>query len=100
MSESWILVHRSLDHKFTKAKCANKQLLIRFPLSVKDFAACFDTMQGKRHEADYNPNWLVSTSAIDSDIEAATGAIADFRAAPQAHRREFCAYVLFKPRAG
>ena len=69
------------------------------PAEIRDFAALFDNLQGKRHDADYNPVATFHKSEIESDIAEAHSAITAFEATPIEHRRAFAAHVLFRARS-
>ena len=73
----------------------------RFPREVRDFADQFVDIQGKRAEADYDPEapqgrW--SKADVAEDIDASEDAIERFEAAPLRDRRAFAVHVLLRYR--
>ena len=74
----------------------------RFPREVRNFADRFVDIQGKRAEADYDPEapqgrW--SKADVAEDIDTAEDAIECFEAAPLQARRAFAVHVLLRHRS-
>ncbi|WP_210318488.1 hypothetical protein [Aureimonas endophytica] len=55
-------------------------------------------MQTKRHLADYDPICSFTAQEVADDIDECEAAIQTFMAAPEADRRAFVAFVLFRLR--
>ena len=73
----------------------------RFPREVRNFADQFVDVQGKRAEADYDPEapqgrW--SKADVAEDIDTSEDAIERFEAAPLRDRRAFAIHVLLRHR--
>jgi hypothetical protein len=94
---AWTQAYRSLDHAYAKSQC-EKAGRAGFPASIVNFAAIFQTLQIKRHDADYDPDARFVKSAVQSDIMLAEAAIRSFLAAPRKDRRAFCAWVILRNR--
>jgi len=93
---AWRQVYRALEHGFAKNKCANQNILNRFPNGIIDFATAFVTMQERRHLADYDPLFDVTKSQVMADIVLTYNAIDKFSMCSAKDRKAFCAYVLLK----
>lgn len=93
---AWIEVYRSLAHGSAKAACEHKQVIVKFPQGIVDFAVRFVELQGKRHEADYNPYAKFYKSDVINDIDAAELVIRQFEQVDLKDRRAFASWVLFK----
>lgn len=93
---AWIEVYRSLAHGAAKAACEHKQVIVKFPQALVDFADRFVELQGKRHEADYNPYAKFYKSDVINDIDAAELVIRQFQQVDLKDRRAFSSWVLFK----
>jgi hypothetical protein len=65
----------------------------RFPSDIQDFANMFVQMQEKRHRADYDPTGFYYKSSVQTDIEAARGAIDAFVKCDKRHQKAFAIYV-------
>jgi len=91
---AWTQMYRAIDHRVAKANCRRQEMVARFPAEIQRFADMFVQMQEKRHRADYDPNSRYYKSEIETDIEAARIAIADFRGVSTRHRRAFAAYII------
>lgn len=73
-------------------------MIRKFPKEVEDFAAAFVLLQGKRHQADYDPLARFAKAAVQTDRYLAEEAIAKFLSVGIRDRRAFCAYALLKKR--
>lgn len=69
-----------------------------FPREIRKFADSFVDLQGKRNDADYDPEGRWKKSEVAEDVTAAEGVIRDFEAAPLRERRSFAIFVLLKNR--
>lgn len=98
-NSAWKEVYRSLDHNGLKTACKNTHILQRFSTDIQDFASLIITMQGKRHEADYDPFSRFLKSAVEADVKMVRTAIEKFETQPLKDKRAFCAHILFKKRA-
>ena len=69
-----------------------------FPREIRKFADCFVDLQGKRNEADYDPEGRWDKAEVAEDVAAAEDVIREFEAAPLRERRAFAIFVLLKNR--
>jgi uncharacterized protein (UPF0332 family) len=95
--KAWEQVYRSLQHGDAKNACEGFRNLVPEP-SFKLCAATFVTLQQKRHDADYAPNFRILRSEAIDLIDQAELAIANLRASPKHDRREFAVSLLMKKR--
>ena len=93
----WRRVYRALEHRQAKTRCENVPPSL--PEEMRDFGQVFAELQGKRHLADYDPDYLVRKSDVVADINDVRTAIARFLATPASVRRDFAIHVLMKVRA-
>jgi len=91
----WTTVYRSLDHGKARARCRDAVSNNQFSVNVSDFAQMFETMQGRRHSADYDPDWRATAAQVNSDLNAVRNRIARFGVVQQDERREFAIHLLF-----
>jgi hypothetical protein len=91
----WTMVYRSLDHGKARDRCGAAVSNNQFSVNITDFARMFQTMQQRRHLADYNPDWLTTTAQVNSDRNDVRDRIARFGAVQQEERREFAIHLLF-----
>lgn len=97
---AWRQAYRALEHGHARSRCL-RPVIRGFPPEIEAFADKFVDMQGKRHQADYDPHppegpW--SKADVEDDIDTAQDAIARFEAAPLPDRRAFAVHVLLKNR--
>jgi hypothetical protein len=95
---AWQQVYRALEHGISKAACKNNVKISAFPQDIQDFANQFIVMQGKRHQADYDPLEKVYKSTVRSDIGIVKNVLERFSRVPVKDRRAFAAHVSFKVR--
>ena len=104
-SPAWHRVHRALEHRKIKEACQNKKAMdgFGFPPEIHYFAKKFVKLQEMRERADYalddNPEDPYYETRVLALITTADVAIKQFEHADVQHRRDFVAYVLFKPRS-
>ena len=92
----WRRVYRSPEHRQARARC--EHMPSSFPDEVRQFGRTFAMQQGKRHLADYDPDYRVGKSEATADIHRARTAIDRFLATPASVRRDFAIHVLTKVR--
>ena len=92
----WRRVYRAPEHRQAKTRCEN--MPSSFPAGVRQFGRTFAMQQGKRHLADYDPDYRVSKSEVVAAINDARTAIDRFLATPASVRRDFALHVLTKVR--
>ncbi len=95
---AWRQIYRALDHGKAKDACNQHKVLAKFSKPIEDFANLFNSMQVKRHEADYDPHISLFKSDVVNDVALVKQAIIDFKGQPIKDRRAFCVHVLFKVR--
>src|SRR5262249_22783440 len=71
---AWHEVYRSLLHGTASNACSHKDMISKFPLPIRYFAATFVEMQTKRMKADYDPEGTFYMSAVITDILKAEAA--------------------------
>ncbi|KQT53977.1 hypothetical protein ASG54_18985 [Aureimonas sp. Leaf460] len=95
---AWKQVYRALDHGTLRSACLNGKTMEALPTTFRDIAAVILRFQSKRHLADYDPDVQFSQADAIEAIDDCEAAILAFAAAPEAERRAFVAFVLFKTR--
>lgn len=93
---AWNEVYRSLVHGTAKSACEQRDIILKFPVPIADFASKFVEMQRKRHSADYDPSAKFFKSDVISDIAATEVVIGNFLNALAKDKRAFASWVLFK----
>ena len=96
---AWRRTYRALDHGTAKTACSQQHSLATFSQPIQDFANLFNSMQIKRHEADYDPHISLFKSDVVNDVALVGQAIENFTSQPIKDRRAFCVHVLFKTRS-
>ena len=106
----YALVYRGIDHRVLKDLCTeiaksrpSSRYARYFPSggfnpNLRAFAGTALELQEKRHEADYDPQSRFNARDALVDIVAARTAIAQFRTAPEDHRRLFLTLLFSPPR--
>jgi uncharacterized protein (UPF0332 family) len=95
---AWQRAYRSLDHGKAKTAFLDKNPMAVFSVSVRAFGATFVKMQGRRHDADYNPEKRFRKSEVQSDLREVEAVVTAFERCSLSERRAFAAYVLLKER--
>ena len=72
----WRRVYRGLEHRQARTRCEN--VPSSFPDSLQEFGQTFAALQGRRHLADYDPDYPFSKSNVITDINNARTAINGF----------------------
>jgi uncharacterized protein (UPF0332 family) len=70
----------------------------RLPPEVQHFCEIFVQLQGKRHEADYDPEIRFTLSNVEQEIYSAEEAIRAINSLPLSDKKAFAIWVLLKPR--
>ena len=90
----------SLDHGAVKAACIEARDPARgFPKGIVRFAMTFGQLQARRHEADYDPETLLTLAMASDLIEEAVQAMSSFEAGDQAHQGAFIVLAALRKRA-
>jgi hypothetical protein len=104
------LVYRSVSHKLLRTLCEDvgKRTLPGkyakyapaggFGPDLVAVATAFVDLQEKRHSADYDPLFRVSTSDAVLAVATSRAALARFRNAPRPRMKAFLSLVIFSPR--
>jgi hypothetical protein len=92
------VAYRGLDHGTLRSACVNSNIVRRLPPKLAELADAIPLLQTKRHVADYSPTHDFALKDIVDDIDSCQALILDFLAAPEADRRAFVAFVLFRSR--
>ncbi len=95
--KAWQHAYRALDHRFAKDACLQAAKL-GFPKSIEQFANAFVMLQKQRHDADYDPQCMLSRQEAMDAIDMADIAIRNLHAAVASHRRAFVVQVMLKRR--
>ena len=94
---AWQQTYRSVEHGVAKDRCSDSRIRV-FPPGIGNFAEEFVKMQGKRHEADYDPMSRFRLNDVVIAIDAAELAIQQLRRCPMKDRRAFAAWATMKKR--
>ena len=94
-NQAWRQAYRALEHRQTKGRCSNHQMMSLFPPAIQNFGEHFIEMQRERHSADYDPLFELRRSQAKQLVEETANRIAQFNATDVLDRRAFSAYVLF-----
>lgn len=97
-SPAWRQAYRSVEHKYSKSQCSNKQTMSKFPKDIEDFAHLYHELQVDRHSADYDPISSYSRSDTIGKIDAAELAIKALKSSSIKDRRAFAAWTAMKNR--
>ncbi|MDE2760139.1 MAG: hypothetical protein OXH90_07575 [Paracoccaceae bacterium] len=95
---AWEHAYRVLDHKPTKNRCNDQEFKRSFPEGVQDFARKFIELQEKRHDADYNPSYTLTSNDVLNDIGIAEIAIKKLNSAAIKDKRAFAVWTAFGKR--
>lgn len=105
-TEQYTLAYRSINHGPLRNLCQ----ACSNPNSYKDhfphglgkelavFATAISELQEERHSADYDPRYVVASTAAVFAVRQARAALDSFRAASEEQRNAFLALLLFPPR--
>lgn len=102
---AWLQAYRALQHGTARQRCERRNIIVRFPGEIQDFAGQLVYMQKKRHRADYDPYAIsdpdtdFSKSAVIQDILDTEAIIRRFNRVLARDRRAFAVYVLLDLRA-
>lgn len=97
---AWEQAYRALDHGDVKKRCNKQEFKENFPEGIQDFAKKFIELQGKRHEADYNPSNTQNWNDVRNDIDNAEIAIGKLEGATIKDKRAFAVWTAFEKRKG
>lgn len=92
------MAYRGLEHVALRNGCRNPDLLQKAHPAIRRMTDIVPRMQVKRHLADYDPSSAMTLEEVADDLCDCEAAILAFAAAPEAERRAFVAFVLFKTR--
>ena len=95
---AWRQTYRALEHGYARQRCFMARHNPRFTQPIQTLADYFTTVQGYRHQADYDPDTNFDLQEVLVTIAQIDEIIADFRAAPTPERRAFAVYVLMRER--
>jgi hypothetical protein len=91
-----VSLYRKLVHGEAKKCCQNLKAIEAISPALTGPAQQFVLLQEKRHRADYDPAYRPRKSSVLNDIAQAATAIDTIDTLPEAKRREFALYLLFK----
>lgn len=97
-NDAWRLAYRALDHGILRNACLNLKVMRALPPPLAKLAVLLPRMQSKRHQADYDPVNSFTEQEVRDDIDSCEAAIFAFLSIPEAERRAFVAFVLFRSR--
>ena len=95
---AWRQTYTSLEHRLTRNRCENRDVIRRFPEDIRVFAMSFATLQRRREVADYEPNAVHSRYHVASLVDEARQAVLHLENADARDRRAFALYVLLRLR--
>ena len=93
----WVRIYRALNHRQAEEACRGRETRF-FPVEIRDFANLFVALQGKRHEADYNPLATFYKTEVERLIVDTRAILEEFEKADRRERKSFAALVLFRRR--
>jgi hypothetical protein len=108
-TEQYALAYRSINHgplrNLCHSACNNpNSYKIHFPHGLGEelaaFAIAIVELQEKRHRADYDPRYAVTSTEAAFAVRQARAALASFGSAPEEQRKALLALLLFPPRKG
>ncbi|MDE2739703.1 MAG: hypothetical protein OXH47_09290 [Paracoccaceae bacterium] len=70
----------------------------RFPRGIQDFAIKFVELQEKRHQADYNPLFKITSEYVLNDIVNAEAAIRNLQESDLSAKTAFAVWVTMNNR--
>ncbi len=106
---AWARTYRAVNHRTAVDACKKlvnekpnqhtRKREYNFPSKIQNFADTFITMQGHRHDADYNPSVTQYKKAqVIGHIDSAEISINKLITSPLKHREAFVSFILFKVR--
>ena len=95
---AWNQTYRALEHGLARNQCNNRSMIRRFPTEIEGFGKQFVEMQQRRHFADYDPETSFLREEVMQMIDETESVITTFNAVPNADKRAFAVYVLFRLR--
>ena len=95
---AWRQTYRALEHGYARQRCILARRNPRFTLPIQTLADYFTTVQGHRHQADYDPDTSFDRQEVLATVVQADDIIRDFRAVPAQERRAFAVYILMRER--
>lgn len=95
--KAWAHAYRSLQHGDAKSACEGVRNL-GFPKPIVGCADAFVTLQQKRHEADYDPDFSINRADVLELIALAAKSIVDLRSVPRRDRKAFAVKLLLRRR--
>ena len=93
---AWVRTYRALDHG--PASQRMNRYAGNMPFALQDFGIFFNTMQGHRHRADYDPESRFLRSNVVNLVNRAETAIEALFSVSPAERRTLAAIVLMRDR--
>ena len=69
-----------------------------FPTKIQEFATCFVALQKKRHQADYDPEFVLTRYEVLTEITVAQNAIEMLNNSSDKDRTAFAVYTLLPKR--
>ena len=91
---AWRQTYRALQHGTARRRCRRQDIITKFPVEIQDFAKHFIVMQGRRHQANYDPYAVLEKVEVVQRIAEAKDIIHRFTLSPARDRRAFAVYVL------
>ena len=95
---AWRQTYTSLEHRLTRNRCENRDVIRRFPEDIQLFAESFAFLQRQREVADYEPNAVHSRYLVANLVYEARQAVRRLENADARDRRAFALYVLLRLR--
>ena len=96
---AWRQTYTSLEHRFARNRCENRDVIRRFPEDIQLFAESFAALQRRREVADYEPNADHSRYRVLRLAREARQAVQRLASADARDRRAFALYVLLRLRS-
>ena len=95
---AWRQTYTSPEHRTVRNRCENRNVVLRFPEDIQEFADIFATLQREREAADYEPDWTYSRYRAAEFVQEARKAVRHLNNADASDQRAFALYVLMRVR--
>ncbi len=94
----WQQAYRAIEHSHARKQCTRNDMS-RFSDDIQEFADKFVELQGKRHQADYDPLSRLTRNEVLIDIQTAEVAIDQLQGSTPRDRTAFAVWTVMKTRA-
>ncbi len=100
---AWLQAYRAVNHgeaknRFSRSDGRTHPVMDLFPTKIQEFATCFVALQKKRHQADYDPEFVLTRYEVLTEITVAQNAIEMLNNSSDKDRTAFAVYTLLPKR--